>query len=268
MAVFSDLPVEVRLIIWGMVTVPRIVVLSPYPSGYVKIRFQLLAVWQVCQEARNETLRDYTEIDCYYNAFQSMSIYIDFHVDRIIFKTGGDASLRLCSFAVLEKFLGKYLRRIRRCAISDNFNPFPAAALREMPLQELGIVHKGSEYACNELSSVTPWRVQKVYQRYFDPFMSNITIFLPSFAEPPPLPHSVILAYRDHVTRSPACNNIFIAGWCNDKESEKESEWKNQDKAINHKVIIARRSGNERAIASIRKKVIYSFIWLNLYHLY
>lgn len=85
-----------------------------------------------------------------------MSIHIDFHVDRIIFKTGVDASLRLCSFKVLETFQGKYLRRIRRCAISDNFNPFPAAALREMPLQGLGIVYKRSEDACNELSSVTP----------------------------------------------------------------------------------------------------------------
>ena len=236
MAVFLDLPVEVRLIIWGMVTVPRIVVLSPYPSGYVKIRFQLLAVWQVCQEARNETLRDYTEIDCYYNAFQSMSIYIGFHVDRIIFKTGVDASLRLCSFEVVEKFLGEYLRRVRRCAISDNFNPFPAAALREMPLQELGIVYKGSEDACNELSSVTPWRDQNIYWLYF--------------AEPRPLLHSVISAYQDHVTTSLACNSIFIGGWCNDEQSEQESEWENEDKAINHKVIIVKRSENERAIAS------------------
>lgn len=87
--------------------------------------------------------------------------------------------------------------------------------------------------------------------------MSNIDIFLPSFAEPPTLSHSVILAYRDHVTMSPACNNIFIAGWCNDKQSEQESEWVNKDKPINHKVIIVKRSGNESAVL---EKVIHSFI--------
>jgi hypothetical protein len=261
MAVFSDLPREIRLEIWGMVPVPRIVVLSPYPNGYVKIRFQLLGVWQVCQEARNETLKNYTEIDCNYYASQSMSIHIDFHLDRIIFKTGVYGSTRLCSFDVLEKFLGKYLRRIRRCAISDNFNPFPAAALREMPLEELGVVYKGSEGVCNELSSVTIWRDQTVDQRHDDPPMSSIeSFFMPFFAEAPPLPHNVILEYRDHWAGSPACKNIFIAGWCNDKQSEQESEWENEDKAINHKVIIVKRSGNKRAFASILDKVIYTLV--------
>ncbi|KFY64954.1 hypothetical protein V496_02918 [Pseudogymnoascus sp. VKM F-4515 (FW-2607)] len=255
MAVLSDLPVELRLKIWGMVPVPRIVVLSPYPNGYVKIRFQLLPVWQVCQEARGETLKNYTEIDCYYNASQSMSIHIDFHLDRIIFKTGVDGSKRLCSFEVVENFLGEYLGRVRRCAISDNFNPFPAAALREMPLRELGIVHKGSEDACNELSSVTPWRDQNRYQHDYDPLMPN-NFFLPSFAAPPTKLHSVISAYRDHFmfTTSLACSSIFIGEWCNDEQSEQESEWENEDKAINHKVIFVKRSGNERAIASYERR--------------
>ncbi|KAL5346606.1 hypothetical protein ACLOAV_008313 [Pseudogymnoascus australis] len=259
MAVFSDLPREIRLEIWKMVLVPRIVVLSPYPNGYVKIRFQVFAVWQVCQEARNETLKNYTEIDCYDNASQSMSIHIDFHLDRIIFKTEVDGSKRLCSFEVVENFLGEYLGRVRRCAISDNFNPFPAGALRDMPLQELGTVNKGSEDTCNALSSVTPWRDQNGYEDYYDPLMSN-NFFCPRSQNSPPNSARVISAYRDHVTASLACSSIFIGDWCNDEQSEQESEWENEDKAINHNVIIVKRSGNKRAIASIQDKVIYTFI--------
>ncbi|KFY00448.1 hypothetical protein V490_01345 [Pseudogymnoascus sp. VKM F-3557] len=266
MAVFSDLPQEIRLEIWRMVPVPRIVVLSPYPNGYVKIRFQLLAVWQVCKEARAETLRNYTGIDCHSNTSQSMSIHIDFHLDRIIFKTGVGVCSRLCSFEVVEKFLGEYLRCVRRCAISDNFNPFPAGALREMPLEELGVVYKGSEGACNGLSSVTIWRDQTVDQRYNHPLVSKFdslssfdSFFMPSFAEAP-LPHDVILAYRHHWAMLPACSNIFTAGWCNDKQSEQESEWEDKGEAINHEVIIVKRSGNKRAVASIRGKVTYASI--------
>jgi hypothetical protein len=87
MAVFSDLPMELRLKIWKMVPVSRNVVLSPHPDGFIKIRTQLLTVWHVCCEARTATLRAYTEIDCgqVVSQTKTMSIYIDFHLDRIIF---------------------------------------------------------------------------------------------------------------------------------------------------------------------------------------
>jgi hypothetical protein len=114
MAIFSDLPLELRLKIWKMVPVSRNVVLSPHPDGFIKIRTQLFAVWHVCSEARTATLRAYTEIDCSQVVSQTkiMSIYIDFHFDRILFKTGFDGSSRLSSFEVFERFLGEYLGRI------------------------------------------------------------------------------------------------------------------------------------------------------------
>jgi hypothetical protein len=266
MAVFSDLPEELRLKIWKMVPVSRNVVLSPHPNGYIKIRTQLLAVWRVCSEARTATLRAYTKIDCSQVVSQTktMSIYIDFNLDRIIFKTGFDGSSRLCSFEVLEKFLGEYLIRIRRCAISVNFDPFPAAALRNIRLQELCIVGKGPEDSCHELSNLTIWRDQIDYRstasyqphRGFNDFTPSFFDHWPSFVEDTRT--DAVLAYKEASRYDPflypVCKSIYTAEWNNKGKSE--------DNAMDYTVVV-KRSGNK-----IVAELIKAMIKLSLYLFY
>ncbi len=249
-----------------MVPVSRNVVLSPHPDGFIKIRTQLLAVWHVCSEARTATLRAYTEIDCSQVVSQTktMSIYIDFHLDRILFKTGFDGSSRLSSFEVLEKFLGEYLGRIQRCAISVNFDPFPAAALRNIRLQELCIVGKGPEDSCNELSNPTIWRDQIDYRltphHGFDDFIPSFFDPWSSFVEDTPT-RNAALAYKEASDHNPflypVCKSIYTAEW-NDKG-------KSEDNAMNYTVVV-KRSGNKSAAELIKTMVklfLYPFIFLH-----
>ena len=85
---FLDLPLELRESVWSMVPEPRLVTIAPKFDGHsstwnIRPRAKQVQTLYVCQESRNQALRDYTLVTD--GNIAGACMYVNWYRDRIFF---------------------------------------------------------------------------------------------------------------------------------------------------------------------------------------